>query len=144
MVDSMSETFLTLSTNSSHPNAGEPFKVYASLETAASEPLLITFEKHRVYVDTGGGHVLCIIPDGYFTDDGFPKPIEVKQGETKGSTTVTVAAMAKSPPCPEVNPIAPQEPVVFPDRLMLTAFVAYTPGVVIGKEHIVVTIREPK
>ena len=140
----MSEIFLTLATDSPHPNAGDPFKVYATLDTAVTQPLLITFEKHRVYVDTGGGHVLCIIPDGYFTNDGFPEPIKLKQGETKGATTVTVAAMAKNPPCPEGNRPVPPEPVVFPDRLMLTAFVQEKPGVVIGKEHIVVTIREPK
>jgi hypothetical protein len=138
----MVQVRLTLTPETPHPAAGYPFQVSARLENPATDDLVISFEKHRVFVDTSGGRELCVITDGYFTQDGFPKPIDLKRGESEGSTSVTVSAQAINPPCPEIKP-PPQEPipVEFPDRLMLTAFVRTKEGGgVIGKEHVVLTI----
>lgn len=137
----MAEVQLTLTPDALHVAAGTKFQVEAKLEQPASDNLVISFEKHRVSVDTSGGHYLCVIEDGYFTNDGFPKPIELSRGESKGTTSVQVSAKAMNPPCPEINPPDPPIPVVFPDRLLLTAFVKLQEaGTVIGKEHVVVTI----
>jgi hypothetical protein len=43
--------YLTLATDSPHPKAGDQFTVLVTLEKAATEPLTVTSEKHRVYVD---------------------------------------------------------------------------------------------
>lgn len=138
----MAEIELTLTPDTPHPTAGNRFQVTAELEESANDDLLIFFEKHRVFVDTSGGHELCVIRDGYFTDDGFPTPIELKRGESRGATSVRVSAQAINPPCPEINPTHDPIPVEFPDRLMLTAFVrTKEAGRIIGREHVVVTIK---
>ena len=138
----MAEIELTLTPDTPHPTAGNRFQVAAELAEPANDNLLIVFEKHRVFVDTSGGHELCVIRDGYFTDDGFPTPIELKRGESRGATSVTVSAQAINSPCPEIVPSQEPIPVEFPDRLMLTAFVkTKEAGRVIGKEHLVVTIK---
>ncbi|HEX7296721.1 MAG TPA: hypothetical protein VF251_13265 [Pyrinomonadaceae bacterium] len=135
---------LTLTPTALHIRAGVRFQVLAKLEQPAPDNLVITFEKHRVWVDMSGGRYLCVIQDGYFTDDGFPKPIELRRGDTEGTTSAQVSAKAMNPPCPEVNPPDPSVPVEFPDRLMLTAFVkTQEAGTLIGKEHVVVTITSP-
>jgi hypothetical protein len=139
----MKEVLLTLAADPPHPRAGQEFTVVARLDKRAKEPVTVVFEKHRVYVDTSGKHELCIIYKDYFADDGVPKPIEIKQGRRKGSTLVKVRADAQNPPCPDKES-SPPMPVAFPDRLMLTAFVKNSQSTEIGREHLVVTIREPK
>ena len=141
----MKEIFLALTTDVLHPNAGDIFKVIVTLEEPASQPLMITFEKHRVYIDGSGRRALCVIQPDYFTKDGYPKPIDLKKGDVSCHTDVKVSSTAKNPPCPDEN--KPPEPVMFPDRLMLTAMVSGGPppeGDITGKEHIVLTIRDPK
>ena len=140
----MTKVQLTLTPDTLHPTAGNQFRVVAELEKPASDDLLISFEKHRVFVDMSGGRELCVIDKGYFTEDGFPKPIELKRGESKGATSVTVSAQATNPACPEIIPPQGPIPVEFPDRLMLTAFVrTKEAGSVIGREHVVLTITSP-
>ena len=137
----MDRVQLTLIPDALHVVAGNRFQVVAKLEQAAGDDLTITFEKHRVFVDISGGHELCVIQAGYFTDDGFPTPIELKRGESSGTTSVKVSAKAMNPPRPQTNPPENPIPVEFPDRLMLTAFIkTKEAGNVIGKEHVVVTI----
>ena len=138
----MDEIFLTLSSDPVHPVAGKQFTVTATLEQSARQPLMITFEKHRVHVDTSGGHDLCVIQEGYFTNNGIPGPLNLRAGEKKGTTTVTVAADAMNPPCPNRQPPSPQQPVIFPDRLLLTAFVRNGDNQIVGQEQIVVTIKK--
>jgi len=135
----MAEVLLTLIPETPHPNAGTLFQVVARLEQPATEDLSITFEKHRVFIDRSGVHELCVITDGYFTDDGFPKPIDLKRGDIEGTASVKVSEQAVNPQCPVIQP-RQDVPVDFPDRLMLTAFVTAEEGLV-GREHVVLTIK---
>jgi hypothetical protein len=84
-----------------------------------------------------------VIQQGYFADNGVPGPINLNSGCTKGTTSVTVRADAMNPLCPppQQSP-PPPEPVIFPDRLMLTAFVRDENSKIIGQEHIVVTVKK--
>src|SRR5260221_5094013 len=120
----MTEILLTLASDQPHPKAGRQFKVIVRLDQPAPRPMRITFEKHRVAVDTSGTHALCVIDvDRYFAPNGLPVPIDLTAGATSGAAFVTVREQAQSWPCPES--IDPQpERVEFPDRLMLTAFVS--------------------
>jgi hypothetical protein len=121
--------------------AGQHLKVTATLDSAATETLTITFEKHRVDVDQSGVRALCVILQGCFADNAFPNPIEVKATDTTGSTTVRVSEKAENPTCHPPDGDPPSGPIVFPDRLMLTAFVMRkSTQELIGKEHLVVTI----
>ncbi len=139
----MNEVFLTLSSDPAHPQAGKQFTVTATLEKPATQPLLITFEKHRVHVDTSGGHSLCVIEEGYFTNNGYPTPVNMKIDDTTAPSTVTVRADAENPLCPPPQQFPPPpEPVTFPDHLLLTAFVKDKNGKIIGQEQIVVTVRK--
>jgi hypothetical protein len=141
----MPEVLLTIDSDPAFPAAGKPFRIIARLATPASEDLLITFEKHRVTVDASGTHVLCPILPGYFADGGLPGSIDVKKGDTGGSSYVTVSNKAANPPCPPPDGNDSSVPVLFPDRLMLTAFVSKPkpPFQTIGKAHLVITITAP-
>jgi len=138
----MQEVFLTLSSDPGHPSAGKQFTITVTLEQASTKPLAVTFEKHRVHVDTSGGHDLCVIQEGYFANNGIPGPVDLKAGETKGTTTVIVRSDAKNPPCPDQHPPSTPQPVTFPDHLMLTAFARNGDGKIVGQEQIVVTIKK--
>jgi hypothetical protein len=137
----MNEVFLTLSSDPVHPQAGKQFTITATLEKTVDQGLKITFEKHRVHVDTSGEHYLCVIQPGYFTDNGIPSPINLKACDKSGTTQVTVNADAQNPSCPPPQQSPPQERVTFPDHLMLTAFVHSADNKIIGQEQIVVTVR---
>jgi hypothetical protein len=141
----MGDVYVLLAADPPQPSAGKTFKVTATLaDGPASEALTITFEKHRVNVDTSGRHDLCPILEGYFVQGGYPNPIKLKKGEQQGSTNVEVSAKAKNPPCPDPGQLPPYPAVTFPDRLLLTAFVTKTTdpgGNPIGREHIALTIR---
>src|SRR5580704_11696125 len=117
----MNEIFLALKTDPLHRSAGESFEVIVTLDEPADKPLMIPFEKHRIYADGTGKHEICVIVGDYFTEDGYPRPIKIEKGERTGTTVVKVAKAAKNPPCSDVT--APPEPIVFPDWLMLTALV---------------------
>jgi hypothetical protein len=138
----MNEVNLTLAADPPRPQAGTAFNIRATLvDGPAVDDLEISFEKHRFHVDDSGGHDICVIEAGYFADGGGPKPIELKAGDREGSVTVNVSAMAKNPLCPKPRGGRSQM-VVFPDYLLLTAFVRRksSPDKVIGEEHIALTI----
>jgi hypothetical protein len=95
--------------------------VIVTLDEPAGKPLMITFEKHRVYADGTGKHEICIIIGDYFTEDGYPRPLKIEKGGTYWHDSSKGSERCKNPPCSDVA--APPEPIGFPDWLMLTALV---------------------
>lgn len=138
----MSELIVTLRAEPSHPHAGEKFKLVVTLERAADTALQVTFEKHRILIDTSGGHELCPIQPGYFAD-GSLTPIEIEKGAKEGSTEVTVFKDAENPRCPPPTTGRESEPIAFPDRLIFTAFVNHDRDE-IAREHTGVTVLKPQ
>jgi len=137
----MNELLVSLKAEPPHPHAGEKFKLVVTLvEGVADTALQVTFEKHRIAVDTSGGHDLCTIQPGYFAD-GSLTPIEIEMGQKEGYTEVTVLKKAMNPKCP--SDMNESKPIAFPDRLIFTAFVKHELDE-IAKEHTGVTVLKPK
>jgi hypothetical protein len=106
----------------STPRAGERFLLVVELvEGPEQEKLIVTFEKHRIYLDQSGGRALCPILGGYF-EEGSLDPAEIAPGSVVGTSYVQVRADARNPPCPDPGD-GIERPVQFPDGLMFTAFV---------------------
>jgi hypothetical protein len=130
------------------PRAGEWFLLVAELvDGSPPEPLLITFEKHRVAVDGSGTHELCPIQPGYFAE-GSLAPVELKAPDVAGTSRVQVLGEAENPPCPSDagGPPPHSLPIKFPDLLLFTAFVQLKgdpAGEPIAKVQAAVTIQEP-
>ena len=144
----MTNLRVTLSVIPARPKAGEVFLLALGLSDGpAEEDLEVSFEKHRIYVDTSGTRELCPIQPDFFADGGAPEGFDLLKGEAVGITKVQILANAENPPCPYKEGAKPRR-VEFPDRLVFTAFVHQkgggpVPGDLVAREHVGVTVDPP-
>ena len=99
------------------PIAGTEFYVIVTLDSDATNDLVLPFEKQRVKIHQGGFPELRPTGPKYFALD--PSPIVISVGQREGSSKLAVR--------PDAVDVENNKPIRFPDNLVLTYFGPFIP-----------------